>query len=242
MATPDWQCWLDSQWGPSYDGPSICGLIAAASNVIIGTNPPYTIQDFFAIYPKFGGPQLTLTGVVTAADSPNVTVTSTTGVKAGNPVAPIPGVIQDGTFVQSVPDSTHLVLTQDAISNGTAVLNVWNNTPIPLAVIGAYLALANNCLVQARWQDMWQIAMALFVAHFLSLYARSDGNPYSNIGQIAAQGLSLGIQISKNVGDVGVSYQPVTGLEDWGAWTLTLYGTQLAQFAKVIGSGPMLLY
>ncbi len=64
----------------------------------------------------------------------------------------------------------------------------------------------------------------------------------STVGQIAAQGLSLGIQTAKSVGDVSVSYQPVTGLEEWGMWTLTLYGTQLAQLAKIIGSGGMLLY
>jgi uncharacterized membrane protein (DUF2068 family) len=74
------------------------------------------------------------------------------------------------------------------------------------------------------------------------LYARSDGNPSSTIGNIAAQAITTGIQVAKSVGDVNVSYQPIQGIEEWGAWNLTVYGQQLATMAKVIGAGSMLLW
>lgn len=242
MSTPAWGAWLASQWGPSYEGPDSSWLGASASNVVGGQNPPYTLQDFFAQYPKFGGPPITPAPTTTTVQgSPTLTVTSSTGMAAGNPIAG--AGIPDGALIQSVTDGTHIVLSANATASASGVtLTVWNALPIPFLVISLYIAAASACLVQARWIELWPLAMALYVAHFLTLYARSDGNPNSTIGQIAAQGLSLGVQTSKAAGDVSVSYQPVTGLEDWGAWALTLYGEQLAQFAKAIGSGGALAW
>ena len=168
-ATPCWSDWLLTEWG--FPDDVIYGSGFAASNVVVGSNPPYAISDFVAFYPKFG---------------------------------------------QSPP-------------------------PVPNVVLQAYITLASASLVQARWLEQWPIAMALFVAHFATLYAKSDGNPLSTVGQIAAQGISTGIQVGKSVGDVSVNYQPVTGLEDWGSWNLTSYGQQLATMAKIVGAGPMLL-
>lgn len=63
-----------------------------------------------------------------------------------------------------------------------------------------------------------------------------------NAAEIAAQGLAGGIQVSKSVGDVSVSYQPLETLASWGAWNLTLYGQQLATAAKIVGAGPALIW
>jgi hypothetical protein len=60
--------------------------------------------------------------------------------------------------------------------------------------------------------------------------------------QIAAQAVATGILTSKSVGDVSASYQALVALEDWGAWNLTKYGQQLATMAKVVGSGPLLVW
>ncbi len=60
--------------------------------------------------------------------------------------------------------------------------------------------------------------------------------------QIAAQGLAGGIQTSKSVGDVSVSYQTLDSLKDWGQWNLTKYGQMLATVAKTMGSGPMVVW
>jgi hypothetical protein len=59
---------------------------------------------------------------------------------------------------------------------------------------------------------------------------------------IAAAGLAGGIQTSKSVGDVSVSYSVLSSLENWGAWNMTKFGILLATMARVIGSGPMLIW
>jgi hypothetical protein len=113
---------------------------------------------------------------------------------------------------------------------------------VPDAVLSAYIAFANACLVQARYQDFWPIAMGWFISHFLTLYLQSDGNPASTAAQAAQQGLARGIQVSKSAGDVSVSYQALEGLDGWASWTLTTYGQQFASTAKVIGSGSMYIW
>lgn len=60
--------------------------------------------------------------------------------------------------------------------------------------------------------------------------------------QVAAQGIANGIEVSKSVGDVSASYSVLNSLEQFGQWNLTLYGQQLATMAKVIGSGPMVIW
>jgi hypothetical protein len=240
MATPDWDMWLASQWGGSAEEPEAFPLlIQAASNVIVGSNPSYTIQDLLILFPKFGGPTLQLQGTLTA-NSPNVSSIDTNGLSPGNLVAG--NGIPDGATILSIPDAENLVLSGAATASGTTPLTVWNSPVIPLAALTAFILLASASLVQARWLEQWNFAMALFIAHYASLYARSDGNPSSTIGNIAAQAITTGIQVAKSVGDVNVSYQPIQGIEEWGAWNLTVYGQQLATMAKVIGAGSMLLW
>jgi hypothetical protein len=137
----------------------------------------------------------------------------------------------------SVTLSAAPTMTQDAAS-----ITVWNAPKIAVVVMQLYVALASASLVQARWLSMWPMAMALYVAHFCTLYANSGGDQNSTLGQIASQGLATGILVSESAGDVSDSFQPVQGLESWGAWNLTTFGQQLATFAKGIGSGPMLVY
>jgi hypothetical protein len=98
-------------------------------------------------------------------------------------------------------------------------------------------------LIQNNWMSMWPMAMALFVAHFSTLYLLSDGNPQSTPGQAAQAGLGRGIAVSKAAGDVSVSYETVTqDLGIFAQWNLTTYGQQLATFAATIGSRPMFLW
>lgn len=244
MATPDWNAFLASAWPDSIESPDALAIIALASNVIVGQNPPFSIQQFFAIYPKFGGPPLApgttpLTATLSAGDL-DITVNVADGLAVGQPVAGTG--IPDNTFIQNIA-GTVVTLTNAPTQDGTDVpLFVWASTTIPLTVLLMFISLASSHLVQARWQDSWQFAMALFVAHFATLYAKSDGNPNSTTGQIAAQGLAGGIQVSKSAGDVSVAYQPIQGIENWAAWNLTTYGQQLATMARIIGMGPMMLY
>lgn len=240
MSSPAWTLFLDSCFGPSTEG-GCCFPFAYASNVVLGNNPPYTIQDFFANYPKWGGvPYIPTATATTTEGSPNLTLSAADAkILPGQPIAG-PG-ISDGTFVLSV-NGVNVVLTAPATETSSGEpLTIWNATLVPVAVIQMWIALASACLIQARWDAMWTMAMGLFVAHYATLYARSDGDPTSNIGQAAAQGLAFGIQVAKSVGDVSVNYQAVD-LADWGAWNLTTYGQQLAQMARGIGAGPMLVW
>lgn len=236
-ATPNWSLWLNTTWG--FPDDVIIGSFSGASGLVLGTNSPYFIQDFLSIYPVFGGTPLsaaaTLTNgsaIVTLGTAPTV------AVKTGNPIAG-PG-IPDGALVLSVQSTTQFTMTADATEDGASTLTIWNALPIPMPVFLAYITLAWSSLVQKHWKQQWEVGMSLYIAHYLTLWLRSSGDPFTTIGQIAANGLSFGIQAAKAVGDVSVSYTPVEGLADWGAWNLTTYGQLLATLAKPNGAGSFL--
>lgn len=245
MATPDWNAFLAGAWGGSPEVNSDAfALIQAASNVVIGQNPPYTLQDFFSMYPKFAGQPL-ISGTASplgsfTAGSGDFTIDNPAGVAIGQPIAGV--AIPDNTFVSAISGSTVSMTNPATESVANSPVVIWNATPVPIPALLAFIALASSHLVQARWLDTWKFAMGLFVAHFATLFARADANVNSNARQIASQGVAGGIQISKSAGDVSVAYATLQGIENWAAWNLTSYGQQLATFAKVIGMGPMMLY
>ena len=53
---------------------------------------------------------------------------------------------------------------------------------------------------------------------------------------------SLTVKATDAAGNVSAGIQPVTGLEQWGAWTQTSYGVLFAQMARFIGAGPLFLW
>jgi len=69
-ANPDYNSLLAELWGwPDEGGPAFATL-SAASNVVVGTNPPYALTDFLGFYPQFGsygGSPPTYTGPLPAA-------------------------------------------------------------------------------------------------------------------------------------------------------------------------------
>lgn len=169
MSQPDLNLILATWWGNAYESFAMAGIVSAAANIAVGTNPPYASSDFLAIYPKF-----------------------------------------------------------------TAL--------VPVPVLTMYIALASACLSQARWGAQWQFGMALFIAHYCTLYLQSEGQAGTTAGQVAASGLAKGIAISQSVGDVSVSYEPVTrDFGSWGAWQATTYGAQLITIAKIVGWGIMVI-
>jgi hypothetical protein len=217
---------------------SFAGL---ASGLVVGTNPPYGLLDFFSFYPKFGGALVTVNGDLTSG-SAIVANTNTTGLAAGMLLAARPGIAA-GATIQSVDSGTQFTLSLGATATAAgAKLEIFANPLVPLAVVNAYIALASASLLQPRWGDAWQIAMGLYVAHFVTLWLRSDGDTYSTPGKAAAAGLARGITVSKSAGGVSQGLQVTPGLEAWGSWTQTSYGEQLASMAKVVGSGPIWIY
>lgn len=246
MSTPAWDLFLLSVWGSGDDTatvtPDVCVAWGLASNVVTGQNPPYTLQDFLMMYPKFGGTPLQ--GQITATfanGNPVLQLNNSAGIGVGNPVSG-PG-IPDGTFVLNLIPGNQVTLSNAPTADAPKPepLTIWNAMPVPSAAILAYITMAQAHLVQARWQDDWFVGMGLFIAHWASMYALSDGNPMSTIGQIAAQGIQTGVQVSKGAGDISVGYQGISGLDGWAAYEQTRYGTQFATLAKCVGAGPMLL-
>ena len=112
---------------------------------------------------------------------------------------------------------------------------VW---PVPEVVLQAFVTLASASVQQVRWLDSWSIGMALFIAHFATLYLQSFVPAGSTAKLIVSAGLSKGVQVSKSVGDVSVSYQSiVSDLNGWAAWNLTAFGQQFATMGRLVGMG-----
>jgi hypothetical protein len=292
--------------------------------MVFGQNPPYFLDDFKAVYPKFFGLPTSLSGCGTTLGSKVVTVPSMNGLDYGQFIQAW-GTFPKGTVICGLGAGEVTLSTAALSTSGTATLQVYQSPPVPVGVILLYLKLAYASLVFERWQEQWLVGLALYIAHFLTLYAKSDssevfetlqtavhgetpsgavpgtvytlsavppgntlqaltkngsflvpGTAYAlsgnmitlasptvlndvlyatwpvevqaftsgqpNGASIAAQGLAGGIQSSKTVGDVSVSYATLDSLKGWGALQLTSYGQQLVTMACVVGAGPMVVY
>lgn len=240
MSTPNFSAILEQIWGWPIDYNGQLPYLTPANNLVLGTNPAFTLQDFYGFNPKFGGVPASFTADLASGSTTLQNVTPTSNLAVGNLLSG--AGIPDGAYITAVAGST---VTISAAATATATgssVTMYYQPPIPFVVQSAFLKLATACLVQARWQDSWQLGVSLFIAHWLTLWARTDSQTDSTAQDISGQGLTFGILVSKSVGSVSASYQPVEGLKDWGAWNLTVYGQQLATLARIIGSGPMLLW
>jgi len=234
---PNFNQWIAEAWGY---GPEVIGNFAAASNIVVGSNPPYGLADFFAMYPKFAGAPTAITGTESPG-SPVITgIASTAGMSAGQMVAGVG--LPANTVIQTVDSESQITISASAAGSGAQPLSAYSSPLLPVAVINAYITLASASIIQGRWCDSWAIGMALFVAHFCTLWLESDGNVGSAPGQAAAAGLAQGIRVSKSVGPVSVGMTPTPGLDSWASWNETQYGKQFATFARIIGAGPMLVW
>lgn len=244
-------------WGGPPADPNFRFNTGAASNLVFGGNPVYQIVDFLSIYPKFGTFAQAIGQATIAApgsgyalgDTLSVTQLDASGsllvVNAVNGSGGVTSfVISNGGKGYSVASALPTTTNHAGIG---ATVNVTilspGNLNVPIAVIQLYINLASASLQYGRWLDTWKVGMGLFVAHFLTLYLQSDGNPASSAGQIATSGLARGIAVSKAAGDVSVSYETLLkGMEDWGSFALTSYGQLLVTFARTLGQGPMYIY
>lgn len=206
-----------------------------------GTNPPYTLADFLGVYPKFFGMATAVSGTLTTGSAVIAEPSTTTGVAAGQLIFG-PG-IAPGSLVQSVDIGTtpSVTMTQNATSSGSVAASVYQAPPMPLLVIQMYINLAQASIMQARWCEMWQLAMALYVAHYATLWMQSESGPNSTAAQVATSGLQQGIIVSQSAGDVSATTQPVAGFDDWGSFNLTQCGVQLATLAKSMACGGIFI-
>lgn len=295
------------EWGGM--GPWGCGCSAflglASGLPPAGSNPPYTISDFLAIYPKFFGPAVASYGLLTQGDAtvpllgtdesyqpgqlvagngiPAATVItdvlsqatgtngdtqvgsqiilntgSTTGIEVGNTITG-PG-IQVGTLISGV-GSNQLAISLPATATATQVqlqingvslvlsnaptistysaLSIYTAPLVSLAIMQIYLNIAYAALMQTRWREQWYLVMALYIAHYLTLWLETEANPQTTGTQIVANSLQAGITISQSADGVAQGLQALEALNNWAAWSLTQYGVQLSTLARVVGAGPI---
>ncbi len=116
---------------------------------------------------------------------------------------------------------------------------------IPDVVFTAWLNMAQAAIRKERYGDMWEIAMGLFVAHWLTLYLQSAASMNDPISKIVSAGLSRGVQTAKSAGDLSVSYDfsIVAGdFDGWGTYKYTAFGQQLVTIAKLVSLGGMCIW
>ena len=239
---PNYSAWINEAWGwPQDVGSEWFGIAANASNIIVGGNPAYSINQFLAMYPKFFGVPTQITGTTNGTTGLITGVANTTGLEIGDLITG-PG-IDNGSLITAIATNTSITVAPITTAAGTSALYVYKTMPIPLPVLLSYMYLALYSIWAARWFAMWPTAIALYIAHFATLWIRSEAAvPNTTAAQIAQAGIAVGIQVAKAVQDVSVSYQALVDLEGFGAYALTPYGQQLVTFAKAIGSGPMMLW
>lgn len=146
--------------------------------------------------------------------------------------------IAGGTLIVSASGTT-AILSQPVIASGSSSFQFYQAPFMPIVAIQLYINLAQSSIMQARWLDSWTLAMALFVAHYCTLYLRSESGPNATASQIATSGLEKGITVSKAVGDVSTSAEIISVFEEWGSFAETTYGTQLITMAQGIAMGPI---
>jgi hypothetical protein len=242
-ATLDYGLLLGVLWGDEdYGSNPVFSQITLASNIVNGSNPPYTIVDFLNFFPGFFGPVTIASVTFTNGSNQAILQTAISGLSSG--VLIVNFAIPDGTTVVSVSvDGLTLTLSNNAIASSISQSYLYLSAPIPLIVIQTYINLASACVNYNRYFDSWQLCIGLFVAHYLTMWATANQiGATSSVAQIAATGLAIGIKTSKHAGNVGMGIRPLDDLIGWGTFQLTLYGQQFASIAKVLGSGNMLVW
>lgn len=308
MAYQDLNQFISECWGWGSESTGLLSLVGLVSNVAIGQNPPYTVQNFIEYHPEFAGCPLAVAGTLDGTSGTILDLSTVYGVVAGQLVtgpgivegsvvvtitpgpisitattvngnaniivsssedlidgAPVSGVgIQVGSVILEIVGTTvtlslpatangvevalqvganpSMVISIPTLKAGTFNLQVYTKPMVPAAVLKAYINLASASIQQKRWCEMWYVAMGLYISHYCILFLRSYAQgPGSTARQVASAGLAIGVQTSKSAGDVSVGMQALQGLEDFGAYQLTIPGQTFATFAKAIGSGGMLL-
>ena len=228
----------DSLFGGDIDSSGM-QRYSLASGIVFGTNPPYTLSDFLAMYPHFFGPESAITATLDGTSATITALNSTQNLKPGQLVTG--NGIPNGTLIVSVNATAKTaVLSNVTTASGTTEqLTVYTSPKLPTLVMQTYLNLAAASLMQEQYFDAWQIQMADYIGHFCTLYIRRVTSADASAARVAVAGLERGITVSKSAGGVSSSMQLASGLEDWASWTKTEYGTDCATRAKSIGSAAI---
>lgn len=108
----------------------------------------------------------------------------------------------------------------------------------PDPMVELWMGLGKNLLPLDRWQDLYDMGVALVTAHHLVIALRDQ--KAAEMGG-AAGGLT-GMVSSKSVDSVSVSYDfSAITMSDIGHWGMTSYGIRLMTFARYVGAGGIQL-
>jgi len=109
-------------------------------------------------------------------------------------------------------------------------------TNVPDTVRAAWIKIADATLQYGRYQDMWEVLMGLFVAHYLTLYLQSAADANAPAKNIVQSGLAKGLLTSKSADGLSAGYDFsmfANDFQGWGTYGLTLYGQQFVTMAKM---------
>lgn len=109
---------------------------------------------------------------------------------------------------------------------------------IPEAVFNLFLGMANKAIKYDRYPGSWKYLMGLYIAHFLTLYLKTqEGNADAKAALAGA--LPIGLASSKSVDGLSISYDFTWAADGdysgYGTWKQTLYGQQLITLTKPFG-------
>lgn len=221
-------------------GGLTCLYFGNATGLVFPGNPPYFLSDFLQIYPKFVGPPTNYSNLTITAGSTTIKgFTNMAGITVGQLVFN-PNNIPFDAIIQTV-DTVGNEITISTIPTGNdTVLTIYQAPMVPLVALLAYLNLALASIMEAKWHEAWELAICYFIAHYSTMYLRSDsGVPSYSQQAAAASGLATGIMVSQHAGDVGMSTKPLAGYDEFGAWQLTGYGQQFMTLAATVGAGAI---
>lgn len=107
--------------------------------------------------------------------------------------------------------------------------------------IDFWAGAAEIMIIQRRWGPMYSRGIELYVAHYLTLAAR-NAQVAAGGGNPGLGGGATGAVSSKTVGDVSISYDTSSGIdESAGQWGLTTYGQLLWNLILLFGAGAIQL-
>lgn len=224
-----------------------CLQYGGAAGIVFPGNPPFTVTDFIGVYSKFVGPATPILSVVLTAGSAVITGLSTaqiSGLTTGMLVVNLNGVdpsnptIVKDSIITAV-GSTSITISNPVTANATS-FTVYQTPFMPIVVILNYVFLARASVMYNRYFEAWFMQMCYFVAHYNTMFMRSEsGVPNLTATQVASSGLTKGIIISRQAGDVSARSQLIQGYEEWGAWGETIYGELFITIARATAMGPI---
>ena len=235
-------------------------IISTASNLAAGVNATvFTATDLATFYPQFISTKIQTVAINTGGHGyavDDVLAIIQSGASGGSvqvlsvaTVGIVSGIVTGVVLRAAGADyATFNALPTTVIPSGgtgCTINVVATQMGISTDLMDLFIEMASSSLIESRWKTKWKFAMSLYVAHFLTLWLRTQSGPNTTAAQVVATAQALLVTSSKSVGGVSVSYDTSTingSLPGWGDWLTTSYGTQLAQLAAYLPSARAGMY